>query len=346
MPTRLLLLALFCITIRLSISPVEASTVRVGGDTIEAALEIPYLPYSDTGNTCGYGNDYDAVCPYSGSTAPDVVYKLDPLGSERVLGVDLCASSYDTKIYVYEAPNFSEPIACNDDASCGYSGYQSSIDQLCVYAGSTYYIVIDGYGNGCGDYEFSIVEYAPCFVGCPPSAVQENEPECQDGYVDVYNAGCSSDPPVFQSLEAQSQGCVDVCGRSCAYTTNDELEYDEDWYEITALGGASNPIAIEFLSDAAGIVTILAGTCEDVTTIDSRQLGPCEPGSFSFDGLPGERFMLGYSATEHGGGCEPGGAYWLHVCGIEAGSTSNLPLPPDPNFHRSSWGKIKARYRD
>ena len=51
---------------------------RQGGDTIEDAAVIPGLPYSNTGTTAGYNNDYDEGCPYSTSISPDVVYSFTP----------------------------------------------------------------------------------------------------------------------------------------------------------------------------------------------------------------------------------------------------------------------------
>ena len=46
---------------------------RQGGDTIEDATVIPGLPYSNTGTTEGFVDNYNEVCPYTGSTSPDVV---------------------------------------------------------------------------------------------------------------------------------------------------------------------------------------------------------------------------------------------------------------------------------
>ena len=43
-----------------------------GGDTCACATVIGLLPFYDTGDTCDFVNDYDAVCPWS-STSPDVV---------------------------------------------------------------------------------------------------------------------------------------------------------------------------------------------------------------------------------------------------------------------------------
>ena len=72
-------------------------------------------PRTVTGTTAGFTHDYDEVCPYGGSTAPDVVYRYAPAANVPV-NIDLCYSSYDTKLYVYQdAVTPGAPLACNDD---------------------------------------------------------------------------------------------------------------------------------------------------------------------------------------------------------------------------------------
>jgi hypothetical protein len=132
---------------------------RVGGEDIATAVVIASIPYVDTGNTCGYLDDYEEACPYAGSTAPDVVYAYSP-PSDIPVDIDLCGSSYDTKVFVYEnmwTPG--NPYACNDDYydvgdPCG--NWVSKIEQLTLVAGNIYYIVVDGYNIDCGDYRLEI----------------------------------------------------------------------------------------------------------------------------------------------------------------------------------------------
>lgn len=129
---------------------------RVGGEDIADAVFIPGIPYMDTGNTCAFVHDYDEICPYTNSTAPDVVYAYIP-PSDDVVDIDLCGSDYDTKVYVYENVE-GNLYACNDDFYydyiCGY--YVSKIERVTLAAGNTYYIVIDGSGTDCGDYVLEI----------------------------------------------------------------------------------------------------------------------------------------------------------------------------------------------
>lgn len=101
---------------------------RQGGDTCATAAVIPALPFTDTGTTVGYTNDYDEVCPYPNSTSPDVVYRYDPPTSVTV-EITLCVgeTDYDTKLYVYQDACPGTVTGCNDDAcsSPHYPAYVS-----------------------------------------------------------------------------------------------------------------------------------------------------------------------------------------------------------------------------
>ena len=132
---------------------------REGGETIAGAVAIHSVPYTDTGNTCDNVDDYDEVCDYPDSNSPDVVYAYVP-NLDGVINIDLCYSSYDTKLYVYEGSYTpGNPHACNDDY-WGGSGdcleYSSFLPSVPVVAGTTYFIVVDGYDGDCGDYQIDV----------------------------------------------------------------------------------------------------------------------------------------------------------------------------------------------
>ncbi|MBK6900743.1 MAG: hypothetical protein IPH09_16325 [bacterium] len=114
------------------------------------------LPYADTGSTAGANNDYDEICPWDGSDSPDVVYAIKQ-SFDTYVAIDLCGSSYDTRVFVYDY--LRNLVACNDDnpyAEAPCSGLDSRIDVLLLEAGIPYYIIIDGYGGGSGDYALSV----------------------------------------------------------------------------------------------------------------------------------------------------------------------------------------------
>mgnify|MGYP003308421851 FL=1 len=125
-----------------------------------------------TGTTVGFYNDYDEVCNYAGSTAPDVVFKMTLLDSVNGLIIDLCESWYDSKVYVYSAEDLeagdTTAVGCNDD----YCSSDSSLYTSYLEIGSTmaedggvsagdYYIVVDGYGSAEGTYWMEVSAMLP-----------------------------------------------------------------------------------------------------------------------------------------------------------------------------------------
>jgi hypothetical protein len=128
----------------------DQNVILQGGDNIASATVIPSLPYTNTGTTSGYIDDYDEVCPYQNSTSPDVVYAYTA-PANGIFDITLCnGSDYDTKLYIYEnSYTPGSPYACNDD-EC--PGYVSELIGLPLTGGNTYYIVIDGYAGDYGNY--------------------------------------------------------------------------------------------------------------------------------------------------------------------------------------------------
>ncbi len=115
---------------------------------------------TNPGNTSDNIDDYDEVCPYTGSLSPDVVY-LYQLLEDGAIDIDLCDSGYDTKIFIYEnIVTPGAPYACNDDADCALA-YRSALMGVPVAEGNRYYIVIDGYGSDMGDYTITFSVPAP-----------------------------------------------------------------------------------------------------------------------------------------------------------------------------------------
>jgi hypothetical protein len=141
-----------------------ADEERKLGDTCASAFVLDgVLPISASGTTAGFSNNYDEACPYGESTAPDVVYRYSP-ASNVTVDVLLCAglTDFDTKLYIYDScpPAVGSPLACNDDACASDAGhgFVSALWNLPLQAGTTYYIVIDGYGNEAGNYTLTLRE--------------------------------------------------------------------------------------------------------------------------------------------------------------------------------------------
>jgi hypothetical protein len=302
-----------------------------GGDTIETCTAIGALPYSTTGTTAGYVDNYDEVCPYSGSTSPDVVYcwTADFTGA---VDIHTCESGYDTKLYVYEnvyTPN--APYACNDDsADCPGPVYRSWIQDMPVTMGNVYYVVVDGYGGDFGDYLFEMYEVEGPVVcdpyACPPGAFDENEEDCYNGFIDVTNIGCNGQPPIFQYPPFPTA----ICGTSGNY--DDNTFRDMDWFEFTITQPMNLELCIcaEFI--ARGWILDGNGGCDFATTIVT-DAGPagyelCMVATVA----PGTYFVI--ISIDGWIGVPCGSVYWATV--REEGFTP---------VEDTTWGAVKALYR-
>jgi len=305
----------------------RASGPRTGGDTIASAAPIGALPYHDTGATCSYVNDYDEICPYSGSISPDVVYSFVPTNNNPIT-VDLCASSYDTKVYIYAGAQ-GNLVACNDDAGCGYSGYQSKVAAVPVTAGVTYYIVVDGYGSSCGTYDMVVTEYQPCQVVCPAGALHEGEPPCGDNYYDYYDGGCNSQGWV--PIPAQDAGCAYMCGKSGTYLYNGGSYRDTDWYSIT---GTGQTVIFDCIAAfPLQMIFIWGANCSNLQ-YDYITEPECVQGELThYVAANVENWLWVGASVFNGVPCESD--YTIHVCGL------GEPVPTENN----SWGQIKHLYK-
>jgi len=257
-------------------TPPAAAALRQGGDTCAEAVVIPGLPFEDWGTTCGYANNYDAVCPFSGSIAPDVVYAYTP-SVDEVVTISLCndGTDYNTKLYVYAATCPGPVVACNDDA-CNTPQYPpnhvSYLTEVELLAGRTYYIVVDGYGTACGSYHLTVEPDNECVLECPAGGVPEGEPDCHSGYEDEYNGGCGSIPAVFQPI---SCGQV-MCARYGTFLF-EGIEYrDTDWYEVALAEPTVLTWTLRGEAPTLGIIIhAVSGDCSDFEIIASGTGDAC-----------------------------------------------------------------------
>jgi len=308
----------------------RAADAREGGEDIASAFEVA-LPFSDTGATCDNVDDYDEACPYPGSTSPDVVYTFVP-SYDTYADVDLLGSTYDTKVYVYDAD--LNVVACNDDY---YADYVSRLDGVVFAGGTRYYLVIDGYGGDCGEYVVTICEYLPCDFGCNESDVLEGEPPFHYGYVDTYNGGCDVDPPVFQILERPvDSATLHFCGTVGYAQGGADWQRDRDWFQFTAAGEQVFIDVTAPYSWPASFDVLFLDGCDNVS-LDPYPLGVCQSGQLVVDTALGQVVTLrvrplgedrppcGYAVDE----------YLLAITGI-AGTVA---------VEVRSWSGVKGMYR-
>jgi hypothetical protein len=257
--------------------PADPDVLRQGGDTILEAVLIPVPLADQVGTTTGYDDDYDEVCPYTGSTSPDVVYRFVP-DHDAELDFDMLGSAYDTKIYVY-SQNL-ELLACNDDF---WPDYTSRIERLPVTAGEDYFLVCDGYGGDFGEYLLNITEWEPCLLDCPLGGVLEEEPPLAVDYVDTFNGGCNTDAenPPFQPVTDPI-----FCGVSGWYLNQGATYRDTDWFIVTLPGDG----VLEITGDAEErcyMFELGPQDCGSVDVVQNVEIGSCDMQTMVITGAPG-----------------------------------------------------------
>lgn len=96
-------------------------------------------------SNCGSGSDL----------APEATYQWTPRMSGQAV-ITTCGSTFDTILYVCEGSCLGSEIACNDD-NCSVH----SIVAPLVSAGTTYFIVVDGFGGATGSYTLTVRPPSP-----------------------------------------------------------------------------------------------------------------------------------------------------------------------------------------
>lgn len=319
-------------------TPHEVPRIRQGGDTIADALPITSLPFHDTGTTLGYTDDYFEPCETQLLGAPDVVYAYSP-PSDQFIRIKTCGSIIDTKLYVYEDDE-AHLLVCNDSGFlCPYLeeyglAYLNSVP---VHAGHTYYIVVDGALYGWqGPYVLDVELHAGsglCEPTCPPGAILEGEPECHDGYVDTYNSGCYSSPPVFTTLTCENDPLW-VSGETGQY--DDGETGDEDWYEFTM--GEARTLAISACANTEIRTTLLLPSpdCSSYGWLGEAQARPFETASLAVELLAGRYWYR----------IETYGSVSSAICGEARYVFEIEGLCPTPTASGAkSWGSVKRLFR-
>lgn len=131
---------------------------------------------SANGTTLGANNS-------GGNLAGDVFYSFTGSGSEELVTVSLCGSSYDTYLRVFTDCTLSTEIAFNDDATTGdCAGTLQSELTFTSDGTSTYYIMVEGFSSNVGDFVIDI----SCAVPPPPPADCEDHEVLDNGMENAY----------------------------------------------------------------------------------------------------------------------------------------------------------------
>jgi hypothetical protein len=152
----------------------------------------------------------------------------------------------------------------------------------------------------------TLCEYCPCITPCAAGGTGEGEPVFADGYVDVFNGGCFSAPPVFSPITLDAV----VCGESGVYSDGFDNVPDIDVYEL-AVPGLSQDVRVTLKAEfpprlwlydgsdgCPGVALETVGGLEcDTVTIDATLASGTYwiivmPDGFTDSGACGARYVL------------------------------------------------------
>ena len=131
-------------------------------------IEASRLPFTASATTFGAGNDLNPDVPclrsrQSGSGA-DVVYQFTPADSQNYILTVTPIGEYDTSIYI--VTNCGSLTGCSS-ADVGGAGVAETLRRN-LTAGTTYFLVVDGFGGDAGDFTISFEPSIPLAPN-PPS---------------------------------------------------------------------------------------------------------------------------------------------------------------------------------
>ena len=288
--------------------PPDPNVILQGGDTMGDATIIPAVPYTDSGTTAGYAHDFTLDCTYN--LAPDVFYSYTP-PADGWITVTVCSQIMDTVLGILDENG--NQLACDDD----FWWTESRIANFAVTAGSTYYIVVSGYGeSNFGPYTLIVSGSIPCQIACPDPNTPENEPDCYNGYVDHTNGGCNSAPDVFGNVVSGET----ICGTAGTYLFNGQEYRDTDWYTLTL--DSPKMVRINGMADFPFLIFVVQPPCPG-TDLCYEIADPCAELNLTAGTLgPGEYWIIALPSVFTDVPC--GSEYYFTV-------TAEDPPSPPPN---------------
>lgn len=131
---------------------IAVSPIILGDDCSNAdpINEVTDLAFNTSTNTAS-----GVIPSCGGSTAPIDIWYAYTATMSGTATFDLCGSSYDTRLSIWDACNGTE-LACNDDDDyCGSGSLQSYVTAT-VTVGTTYYVQVGGYNANAGSGDLTI----------------------------------------------------------------------------------------------------------------------------------------------------------------------------------------------
>lgn len=246
-------------------------------DTIANPIVIPSLPYNDSGSTASCTDNYNEVCAFTPTGGRDLVYSYTP-PANQVIAIDMCASSYDTKVYIYAGSvTPGTPVACNDDGCPGSppASYRSQLSGVNLAGGTQYFIIVDGYSAAdSGNYTLAIT-----------------------GTSIVPNDNCASATPIgdgthnFDTTGATTDGPDEPA--ACSFFGYTQVGSDI-WYRYTA--SCTGTVSVGLCGSGYDTkVAVYGSTCpvaESSIACNDDACGGTTRSELTFDAIAGNQYLI------------------------------------------------------
>jgi hypothetical protein len=246
---------------------------KPANDTCATATVIDpsRLPFSDSATTFGAANDLNpgASCFTSSqsATGPDVVYQFTPVDTQLYVMTVTPKADYDISVYI---TTDCSTIANCFSADVGGAGHPEMLRHV-LTAGTTYFIVIDGFGGDAGDFDFSLQPSIPHAPASPSDLTAKAVSTTQIDLAWRDNSGDEQGFRIQRSLDGFNFAEIASVGQnSTAFSDNTATANTLFFYQVVAFNGfgASDPSNIAFAQTPPNPVPVSPVIVVDPTSID------------------------------------------------------------------------------
>ncbi|MCB9357569.1 MAG: hypothetical protein H6505_03260 [Calditrichaeota bacterium] len=267
------------------------------------AVDMPtnIQPWTDYGTTVGAANNFNSFSPCGPSTAPDKIYRFIPVNTGNYT-FDTFGSDFDTQLYIRSggACPGTNALVCNDD----FGGSQSKV-QWWMYAGTTYYVIVDGFQNYSGNFVLHLT--IECAIGNNPEWQQECAESVGDPSHAVWdcNGGCNNQWyggfPQWQQMNL----CQFQRGECFTYQDPNNISIrDIDSYYFTLTEPCSVAVSM-FATFSYNVLINDYGFCLPNNYVSLLNIPSCNGGTYVTQCLPAGTYSIEISPNFYTGMTTP-----------------------------------------
>lgn len=220
--------------------PVTISNIGATVQSGENTIVPPTFPDCSPGGWC------DQSHPNGGAGMDNSLWFSFVAPMDMAVEINLCASSFDTQLALYEVGDCSDFSSFNliwatdDQLGCGINDLASTIVIKCLNPGEKYFLVVDGWQNSTGtavidgdvvlEINTFILDFTDLIVDPVPIVVSPKCPGGNDGSIDIdlingippitylWNTGDTTQDITGLSAGTYQVTITDFCGSSLVQT--------------------------------------------------------------------------------------------------------------------------------